>query len=336
MEDEVLILQSIYSEIQVVSHDCIFVPLGSILQQRIQLDRNPIPVICPSLETSLFALLNPNTQCYYIYWFGVDQLDACNPAFFSLASSLKVEQGTGKQVSEMLKIVKERISTFHTQMRQQCLDHPLVYLKYSQIEQISSLISNLEQDSWLFNVVEVLLDFFARNEIIDLYFVHIEESTTPPSFKDDEPNQPEFMIDAQPASSLIDIFHGEPITDRKSTFIAHMAFVHCKSDVDEFLQTLSRMPRLQRSTHTIVAFRYNRIVPGVGNCQQERYVLDEDFDDDGERAAGHRMLHLMQSMGVLNVAVVVSRFYGGIKLGPDRFRLINNCAKKLLEIHYNS
>lgn len=44
----------------------------------------------------------------------------------------------------------------------------------------------------------------------------------------------------------------------------------------------------------------------------------QDNDDDGEAAAGGRIAHLMQLMEVVNVLVVVSRWYGGVKLGPDR------------------
>lgn len=35
-------------------------------------------------------------------------------------------------------------------------------------------------------------------------------------------------------------------------------------------------------------------------------------------------------MDVKNVVVVVSRWYGGIQLGPDRFRHINNAARQVL------
>lgn len=45
----------------------------------------------------------------------------------------------------------------------------------------------------------------------------------------------------------------------------------------------------------------------------------QDNDDDGEAAAGGRIAHLMQVMEVVNVLVVVSRWYGGVKLGPDRW-----------------
>lgn len=41
-----------------------------------------------------------------------------------------------------------------------------------------------------------------------------------------------------------------------------------------------------------------------------------------------------QILDVHNVLVVVSRWYGGILLGPDRFKHINNCARNIL-VEYN-
>jgi putative IMPACT (imprinted ancient) family translation regulator len=56
----------------------------------------------------------------------------------------------------------------------------------------------------------------------------------------------------------------------------------------------------------------------------------QDFDDDGEAAAGGRLLHMLQAADVSGVAVVVSRWFGGVLLGPARFGLINNTARDLL------
>ncbi|KAG5926753.1 hypothetical protein E4U42_002972, partial [Claviceps africana] len=53
----------------------------------------------------------------------------------------------------------------------------------------------------------------------------------------------------------------------------------------------------------------------------------QDCDDDGETAAGGRLLHLMQVMDVWGVVVVVSRWFGGVKLGPRRFAVINAVAR---------
>jgi hypothetical protein len=56
-------------------------------------------------------------------------------------------------------------------------------------------------------------------------------------------------------------------------------------------------------------------------------VTYQDCDDDGETAAGSRLLHLMQLMDLWDVMVVVSRWYGGVKLGPRRFAVINAVAR---------
>ena len=39
----------------------------------------------------------------------------------------------------------------------------------------------------------------------------------------------------------------------------------------------------------------------------------------------------VQIVNAENVMVVVSRWYGGIQLGPDRFKHINNCTRTILE-----
>ncbi|XP_064511013.1 protein IMPACT isoform X2 [Pseudopipra pipra] len=72
--------------------------------------------------------------------------------------------------------------------------------------------------------------------------------------------------ESQEDEELPPIHHGNPITDRRSTFQAHLA--------------------------PVVTTR--------------------------------------QILNVHNVLVVVSRWYGGILLGPDRFKHINNCARNVL------
>ena len=57
----------------------------------------------------------------------------------------------------------------------------------------------------------------------------------------------------------------------------------------------------------------------------------QDCDDDGGAAAGGRLLHQLQMVEARNVVVVVSRWFGGVLLGPARFGLINNAARELLD-----
>jgi hypothetical protein len=60
-------------------------------------------------------------------------------------------------------------------------------------------------------------------------------------------------------------------------------------------------------------------------------IIIKDNDEDGEDGAGSKMSHLLELIKVENVAVVVSRWYGGIHLGPDRFKHINTSAREALE-----
>ncbi|KAI8053766.1 ribosomal protein S5 domain 2-type protein [Syncephalis plumigaleata] len=116
------------------------------------------------------------------------------------------------------------------------------------------------------------------------------------------------------------IAHGLPIIDRKSTFLAHLAEIHSVDDKNRVINTLLMDRKIARATHNISAYR---IILPSGHLLQ-------DCDDDGETAAGGRLLHLLQIVDAQNVVVVVSRWYGGIQLGPDRFKHINNAARQLL------
>lgn len=118
------------------------------------------------------------------------------------------------------------------------------------------------------------------------------------------------------------IKHGEPITDRRSTFQPHLAPVVTPKQVKMVLDKLYENKKIASATHNIHAYRIY--------CEDKQTFL-QDCEDDGETAAGGRLLHLLQILDVRNVMVVVSRWYGGILLGPDRFKHINNCARNILE-----
>jgi Uncharacterized protein family UPF0029 len=60
-------------------------------------------------------------------------------------------------------------------------------------------------------------------------------------------------------------------------------------------------------------------------------ILKHDNDDDGEDAAGGRLAMLLDVRSEDGVIVVVSRWYGGVKLGPRRFAIIANVARVLLD-----
>jgi hypothetical protein len=49
--------------------------------------------------------------------------------------------------------------------------------------------------------------------------------------------------------------------------------------------------------------------------------------------AGGRLAHLLLMMEVKGMIVVVTRWFGGIQLGPDRFKHINTVARMQIEEH---
>lgn len=57
----------------------------------------------------------------------------------------------------------------------------------------------------------------------------------------------------------------------------------------------------------------------------------QDSDDDGESAAGACLLNLLRLTAATNVCIVVSRWYGGVHLGPARFTLFKKAARQTLE-----
>lgn len=111
------------------------------------------------------------------------------------------------------------------------------------------------------------------------------------------------------------------VIELKSIFIARCAPVSSPTQTHQFLlHLLQTDKKVAKATHNITAHR----------IKGENGVIYQDCDDDGETAAGGRLLHLLQLMDVWNVTVVVTRWYGGQKLGPARFGIINGVARDAL------
>ena len=112
----------------------------------------------------------------------------------------------------------------------------------------------------------------------------------------------------------------EILIEKHSTFVARACSVDSPATAQHAVRyLLSTDKKTTKATHNITAFRIRD--------RNNSAVTYQDCDDDGEDAAGGRLLHLLHLMDVWNLVVVVSRFYGGVKLGPDRFRLINQAAR---------
>ncbi|KAF8318266.1 UPF0029-domain-containing protein, partial [Clavulina sp. PMI_390] len=133
--------------------------------------------------------------------------------------------------------------------------------------------------------------------------------------------------EAQPKAPVgmpegVELFEGPPIQDRGSAFVARVCRISDPSQVPQIIEYLRENRHIARAAHpTINAWRCT--VNGT---------MHNDNDDDGESAAGSRLAHLLQILELDHVLVVVTRYFGGIHLGPDRFKHINQCARDALEL----
>ncbi|GME96097.1 unnamed protein product [Ambrosiozyma monospora] len=59
--------------------------------------------------------------------------------------------------------------------------------------------------------------------------------------------------------------------------------------------------------------------------------LNQGFNDNGEGGSGLRLLGLLDRLKLVNVLVVVTRWYGGTPLGPARFKCISDVAHEALK-----
>lgn len=97
--------------------------------------------------------------------------------------------------------------------------------------------------------------------------------------------------------------------------------MNCEEQINWAKRKLLENSKVARATHNMWAFRF---------WDKERSVQIADNDDDGEDGAGSKMAGLLEIMGAQNVFVMVSRWFGGIKLGPDRFKHIATTTQNIL------
>jgi putative IMPACT (imprinted ancient) family translation regulator len=108
---------------------------------------------------------------------------------------------------------------------------------------------------------------------------------------------------------------GRVITDRGSVFSAALFPVATQDEVKSVLATISREKEFRAATHNVVAYRLNG-----PNGQLLEHKDDGVGGHRREPGAGRVVLEVLRARNVVGALVVVSRQYGGVKLGGDRFR----------------
>ncbi|MFN3991722.1 MAG: YigZ family protein [Tabrizicola flagellatus] len=106
------------------------------------------------------------------------------------------------------------------------------------------------------------------------------------------------------------------IRDRGSRYAASAGAVRSRAEIEAFLATLRLRRKFDKATH----HSWAAILSDGGPLK----------NDDGEAGAGAVILKMPEREGVPDRIVVVTRWYGGVNLGGDRFAHIVTCTRAAL------
>ncbi|CAM1502054.1 Fc.00g040380.m01.CDS01 [Cosmosporella sp. VM-42] len=118
------------------------------------------------------------------------------------------------------------------------------------------------------------------------------------------------------------------LVSKGSVFIAHAAPITSPSSRASLVKGLmAEKPDLETATHNAWAVRTS-----FGNSP----LKQEASFDDGESGCGSFMLQHMRELDISNTLIVLTRWYGGVMLGPDRWRLMRECIDDALSSQHRT
>lgn len=107
------------------------------------------------------------------------------------------------------------------------------------------------------------------------------------------------------------------LNDRGSKYAVSGAPAHNKKDADLVLKALKKNKKFAKATHNTWAL-LSSIDGPVKN-------------DDGESGAGMVILRMLEREDLHDHIIIVTRWFGGTKLGGDRFRRVQDCVRAYLD-----
>jgi putative IMPACT (imprinted ancient) family translation regulator len=116
------------------------------------------------------------------------------------------------------------------------------------------------------------------------------------------------------------------VTDRKSKYAVCAFSVASEDEFKHKIKLLLKEKKYRQADHNIVAYR---LKDEAGRLQE--YKNDGYNSPSKETGAGVMMLEIMRQKKTENICVVVTRWYGGIHLGADRFKHVREATAKILE-----
>ncbi len=106
----------------------------------------------------------------------------------------------------------------------------------------------------------------------------------------------------------------------KSRFIAHIKSVSSKEDADAFVMEIKKT--YKDATHNVPAYV-------IGDKMQIQWASD---DGEPQGTSGAPIVQMLVSEGLTNLCVVVTRYFGGVKLGTGGLvRAYTSSAKLAIE-----
>lgn len=111
------------------------------------------------------------------------------------------------------------------------------------------------------------------------------------------------------------------ISDKGSKYAVTGGPVADRDGAKKFLTALKRQKKYGRATHNTWAVL----------LRNERGDFDAVKNDDGESGAGNLILRNLEREEFVDHIIVVTRWYGGVKLGGDRFRHVQSCVRHYLD-----
>lgn len=112
------------------------------------------------------------------------------------------------------------------------------------------------------------------------------------------------------------------LNDKGSKYAVSGEVVTNHAQAKAFLKALKTKKKYAKATHNTWAV----IFQDASTADK----VDQIKNDDGESGAGMIILRMLEREGVFNHIVVVTRWYGGVHLGGDRFRHVQTCVNAYL------
>ncbi|MBU1355288.1 MAG: YigZ family protein [Candidatus Edwardsbacteria bacterium] len=116
------------------------------------------------------------------------------------------------------------------------------------------------------------------------------------------------------------------IVDRRSKYAVTSFPVLSEDDFKEKIKLLLKDKKFRQADHNIVAYR---IKTGDGRILE--YKNDGYNSPSKETGAGVMMLEIMRKRKAENLCLVVTRWYGGVHLGADRFKHVRDATIEILK-----